>query len=362
MGGSPARMARRKPKGVHEYARHIARISCAQLVLAQDQQMRGDGGSGTDAGEAPLEGLEGVNMSVLETMADLLEAYIVQLARRAASYANLSGRSVANANDVLVAIADSASVTSTDVRDLCLYAAYEEVPFPKKIHGAEQTSLTAVASPSSSSRLPLCQPTPAITLTRKDKDPLSERLKRALLRDSMSGAPPTTGAGVGAGAQAQNGGTSTHQLNERSGMPGEGPHLEPWMPALPPQHCYIESAMFARSGDRFDPDARPVIDVAEASHQKRQAEHALIKFASSSKRSRGAVGVDENPFWVPSRVLDLHEEVRDAHRDRPENIELSRSTAVFEKQGAAYRPDQGDARAIQAERILKESAGIHERE
>jgi len=355
---------------VEHYAREVGKLSAAQILLAQADRISKElavatatttdasGKQGVGASASQQQGTSSgdmhVHQSVLGTLAELLQAYVEQIGRLSASYANLAGRSAANANDVMLAIDDVSPITNSTIRDIALYSIYEEVAFPSKIHTLDEIRPTSLAVTvpagglNAGTRLPLSQPLGLlIRAGRGSSDTLAEKLKRAIADDNSCA--PT----LNAFSSTQSAGNGT-AASQPSAAFGAGPHMEPWMPPLPPPHSYIHTPVFAGSTHRFNEQQRPTHDAATLARQRRQGESSFVKL-SAAKRARPA---EENPFWANPRLLDAHDSTKPAVREpieRDDRLE----PRFHQMSGAADRAGTDmDPKVLNAERILAESTGL----
>mmetsp|Transcript_40875 Transcript_40875/g.161917 ORF Transcript_40875/g.161917 Transcript_40875/m.161917 type:complete len:172 (+) Transcript_40875:704-1219(+) len=105
--------------------------------------------------------------------------------------AELSGRTQANLTDVLASLERAAVTTQTNIRELAMYCMSEEVAFPKALTGFP--------------------PEPRVVKGTKD----------ALIEIPL---------------EKENG-----QDGPAPKKKGEGPHMESWMPQLPPAYTYVST-------------------------------------------------------------------------------------------------------------------------
>uniref|UniRef100_A0A7S0T9U6 Transcription initiation factor TFIID subunit 8 n=1 Tax=Erythrolobus madagascarensis TaxID=708628 RepID=A0A7S0T9U6_9RHOD len=362
----------RETLSVEQYAAEVGKLSVARILLAQADRIAKElaaaapppkdgntkqGAAASSSQQSPPPSELFVHQSVLGTLEELLQAFVEQIGRLSSCYANLAGRSAANANDVMYAFDDTAPVTNCTIRDLALYSIYEEIPFQAKIHTLEEirpSSLSACVpstAPKTVTRLPLTQPLGLVSRAgRGANDALAEKLKRAIAEDTTSG-PSVSAFGANLPGATSEGGSSS----QASVGFGAGPHIEPWMPSLPPPHSYIHTSVFAGSTHRFSEQQRPTHDAATLARQRRQGESSLVKL-SAAKRARPS---EENPFWVSPRLLDAQDSVKPPVR---EPIEQDDRT---EHQLRTNDPSPGgesgpnmDPKVLNAERILAESTGL----
>eukprot|EP00186_Timspurckia_oligopyrenoides_P005285 CAMPEP_0182449360 /NCGR_PEP_ID=MMETSP1172-20130603/33806_1 /TAXON_ID=708627 /ORGANISM="Timspurckia oligopyrenoides, Strain CCMP3278" /LENGTH=349 /DNA_ID=CAMNT_0024646613 /DNA_START=59 /DNA_END=1108 /DNA_ORIENTATION=+ len=344
---------KREHRGVDRFARDVCRISVAQIFLAQAEHLSGleNGAHPEDLigsqNQSKVNQNEGdhsalsspefiVHSSVIDTLGEILQAFIEQLGKLSASYANLTGRNACNVSDVMLAIYDAAPTTNSTLRDLALYSIYEEVPFPKPIHQLEPLKPTSAGYPSSVGfRLPLHQPFLSYPKwMRGGKDVLAEKLKRAMIEE------PSFADSIGKDESEAFGMTSC---------------IESWMPPLPSPHSYLNTPVFSGSSNKFDEVQRPTLDNASLSKQRRQAESSLVRL-SNNKVKKSKTG-DENPFWRISQISELPSAPSRSKREPLERDE--QRVQYMDKTDIKARPDgDSDPKRIHAERILAESGGL----
>ena len=192
---------------------------------------------------------------------------------------------------------------------------------------------------------------------------MTEKLKRAMQTElAQSGATGDRPVSSNAAQSDTDGGgaVAVASPSPQGTSSSEGAHIEQWMPPLPAPHCYMKTPLYGGASGGLDPTERPMVNTAEQANQKRQAEVALVKLGSASKRLHGISG-EGNPFWMHPRVLDGQDEVAEVGRDRVDVNSIAQA-AVVEKKDVKHRPENSDPKILHAERILAESAGVEEKD
>jgi len=161
--------------------------------------------------------------------------------------AELSGRTQANLTDVLASLERAAVTTQTNIRELAMYCMSEEVAFPKALTGFP--------------------PEPRVVKGTKD----------ALIEIPL---------------EKENG-----QDGPAPKKKGEGPHMESWMPQLPPAYTYV-STVEQRNA------LKDGVSEQTVSKQRRQAEKELVELTRQSTGRRKTSPMSENPFLRPTRRLN----------------------------------------------------------
>jgi len=289
--------------GIEGYARNAMLLASSQLVAAKLQQTEQQKEAKRAPGLEPSPETElFAQEAVLHAIAEISETYIREMGKYSKDQAELSGRTQANLTDVLASLERSSITTQTNIRELAIYCMSEEVAFPQNLTGFP----------------------PEPRVLKGTKDALIEiPVEKENAQDGL--APKKK---------------------------GDGPHMESWMPQLPPAYTYV-STVEQRNA------LKDGVSEQIVSKQRRQAEKELVELTRQSTGRRKTSPMSENPFLRPTRTLnelsqppnDLQFQDRDREILEPEEG----STSAANLSSAVQGEHDKDAKRMRGERILATS-------
>jgi len=229
-----------------------------------------------------------------------------QVGKYSRDQAELAGRTQSNLNDVLESLRRAMLVTQTSVRELAHVCMSQEIRFPRKLGSFP--------------------PEP-----RLEKKP-----QTAVLDIPVDGAD-----------------TKKDKAGEAPVKKGDGPHIESWMPPLPPAYTYIATPAAGKG-------ATAKANEQQVGKQRRQAEKELVKLTRKSAGRRSSSFMNENPFLRPPKAVSdvQHRGEDDVSRREvlePEDATISAANGVAQNDGGD--PDQ-NLRRLRVERILASSGVV----
>lgn len=282
------------------YALSITQTAVAQIVYAQAERqshVRQVTRPGVKTPHPVSPSTVHVTKTVMDSLSDIVTAFIEQIGRAANSRTELTGRTKSNLIDVLYALETLSSISRSTPNDLAKYAMHQRIPFPFTV-----------------------PPFPVAAPSRKPPRELY---------------------------------IETDDKRERS-------YIESWMPPLPSSHTYVSTAVTVNpKGKRKAPEEmreqRRSVEKSLAKLKEAQSgadrEEGLMAAA--------AAAVPENPFLAPPKVgagrlfdEDVAGDARDITEpatDHPDDAYDTNLNMVDMPKGAIH-----EQKRMRVERVLKQ--------
>lgn len=302
--------------GEDAFARMLVQKACAQIIYAQAQRLASRPVASRQGvkGGAAQRPVSASNIfateRVADALADIAQAFIMQIGRSANARTELAGRTRSNLLDVLATLQSLAPITHVNTKDLAKYALFQEIPFP--------------------------HPVPAFPVL-----PDGKKRSREVFINHID-TPPE-------GAESK---------------PQDYPHIEAWMPPLPSSHTYVATPVFmTTNGKNRDRNA-----IAE---QRRRVEMSLAQLKESQRNVNGIGGAlsavasaaPANPFLVPPKVGSGHAPEERSAGDSRELVETANEAEMDARDtntvmNEVPKSAANDQKRARVERILAEGSGV----